>query len=151
MEILGIGMPELIFVVIIALLILGPKDMQKAGKTIGKFLRSVITSDGWKFFQQTSRDLRTLPNKLMRDANEELNQVDREIRAAASFPDPTRSTPANSRLQPQPYSATPAPTSASHSRSDAEEPSAENSIAPAAQPAVEPVKKESESESQNNA
>lgn len=140
MEILGIGMPELIFVVIIALLILGPKDMQKAGKTIGKFLRSVITSDGWKFFQQTSRDLRTLPNKLMREANEELNQVDREIRSAASFPDPTRSAPASSRPQPQPYSATPAP-----------KPAAENSIAPAAQPAQEAVKKESESESQNNA
>jgi Sec-independent protein translocase protein TatA len=34
MEILGIGMSELVFVVIIALIVLGPKDMQKAGKTI---------------------------------------------------------------------------------------------------------------------
>ncbi|MFM8369056.1 MAG: twin-arginine translocase TatA/TatE family subunit, partial [Chloroflexota bacterium] len=107
MEILGIGMPELIFVVIIALLILGPKDMQKAGKTIGKFLRDIITSDGWKIFQQTSRDLRNLPNRLIREANEDLNQVNKEIRNAASIPDPTRANPANSRPQPQPYSATP--------------------------------------------
>ena len=136
MEILGIGMPELIFVIIIALLILGPKDMQKAGKTIGKFLRNVITSDGWKLFQQTSRDLRTLPNRLMREANEELEQVNREIKSAASFPDPTRSAPVNSRPQPQPFAATPAP-----------KPVAENnSIAP-----VEPVKKDTESDSQNNA
>lgn len=107
MEILGIGMPELIFVVIIALLILGPKDMQKAGKTIGKFLRDIITSDGWKLFQQTSRDLRTLPNRLIREANEDLDKVNREIKGAASTPDPARSAPANSRPQPQPYSATP--------------------------------------------
>lgn len=135
MEILGIGMPELIFVIIIALLILGPKDMQKAGKTIGKFLRDLITSDGWKLFQQTSRDLRTLPNRLMREANEELDQVNREIRTAASFPDPARSKPASSVPQPQPYSATPAP--------KAED---DNSIAPAQQ-----EKQKSESESQNNA
>lgn len=75
MEILGIGMSELIFIVIIALIVLGPKDMQKAGRTIGKFLRSIVTSDGWKVFQQTSRELRTLPHKLMREANEELNQI----------------------------------------------------------------------------
>jgi Sec-independent protein translocase protein TatA len=135
MEILGIGMPELIFVVIIALLILGPKDMQKAGKTIGKFLRDMITSDGWKLFQQTSRDLRTLPNRLIREANEELNQVGKEINSAASTPDPTRTNTANSRPQPKPYSATPPAKLGG-----------ENTIAPEQQ-----NKKETESESQNNA
>ena len=135
MEILGIGMPELIFIVIIALLILGPKDMQKAGKTIGKFLRDVVTSDGWKLFQQTSRDLRTLPNKLMREANEELNQFNKDLQSAASIPDPTRPNPAGSRPQPQPYAATPPAKAVS-----------ENRIAPASQD-----KQESESEPQNNA
>ncbi|MDP2777379.1 MAG: twin-arginine translocase TatA/TatE family subunit [Anaerolineales bacterium] len=79
MEILGIGMSELIFIVIIALIVLGPKDMQKAGRTLGRFLRNIVTSDGWKMFQQTSRELRTLPNRLMRDANEELNQIGNEL------------------------------------------------------------------------
>ncbi len=53
--------------------------MQKAGKTIGKWMRDIVTSDGWKIFQQTSRELRTLPNRLMRDANEELNQIGNEL------------------------------------------------------------------------
>ena len=79
MEILGVGPSEFVFIVIIALIILGPKDMQKAGKTIGKWLRDIVTSDGWKMFQQTSRELRTLPNRLMRDANEELNQIGNQI------------------------------------------------------------------------
>jgi Sec-independent protein translocase protein TatA len=78
MEIFGIGVQEILFIAIIALIILGPKDMQKAGRTIGKWLRSIVTSDGWKVFQQTSRELRTLPNRLMREANEELGDV-REI------------------------------------------------------------------------
>jgi len=79
MEILGIGPSELVFIVILALIILGPRDMQKAGKTIGKFLRKIVTSDGWKIFQQTSRELRTLPNRLMREANEEVNKIGNEI------------------------------------------------------------------------
>ena len=83
MEILGIGMSELVFIAIIALIVLGPKDMQKAGKTIGKFLRDIVTSDGWKMFQQTSRELRTLPNRLMREANEELDQIGKDLKDAS--------------------------------------------------------------------
>ena len=83
MEILGIGAPELIFIVIIALIVLGPKDMQKAGKTIGKWLRDTVTSDSWKLFQQTTRELRNLPNRLMREANEDLNKIGDELNTAS--------------------------------------------------------------------
>jgi sec-independent protein translocase protein TatB len=68
MEILGIGPSELMLIVVLALIILGPRDMQKAGRTVGRWLRQVVTSDGWKFFQQTSREIQTLPNRLMREA-----------------------------------------------------------------------------------
>ncbi len=81
MEILGIGPEELVFIVIIALILLGPRDMQKAGKTIGKWLRKVVTSDGWKIFQQTSREIQTLPNRLMREAQmDEMKEIQKEIR-----------------------------------------------------------------------
>lgn len=101
MEILGIGMPELIFIVVIALIVLGPKDMQKAGQTIGKFLRNLVTSDGWRIFQQASREIRTLPNKLMREANTELeqvNQIGRDLRNPLDtlnkkYPAPVKSQP----------------------------------------------------------
>ncbi len=81
MEILGIGPSELLFIVLIAIIVLGPKDMQKAGRTIGKWLRSIVTSDGWKLFQQTSREIQTLPNRLMREAAiEELKEVQKDLR-----------------------------------------------------------------------
>jgi sec-independent protein translocase protein TatB len=84
MEILGIGPSELLFIVVIALIILGPKDMQKAGRTIGKWLRSIVTSDGWRMFQQTSRELRTLPNRLMREANDEVTRIGDDINNSIS-------------------------------------------------------------------
>ena len=92
MEILGIGAPELIFIVIIALIVLGPKDMQKAGKTIGKWLRDTVTSDSWKLFQQTTRELRNLPNRLMRDANEDLNKIGDELNTAINTTENRRSS-----------------------------------------------------------
>ena len=81
MEILGIGPSELVFIIIIALIVLGPRDMQKAGRTIGKWLRRIVTSDGWKLFQQTSREIQTLPNRLMREAAlEEMQELQKDLR-----------------------------------------------------------------------
>ena len=105
MEFLGVGPSELFFIIIIALIILGPKDMQKAGKTLGKWMRDIVTSDGWKMFQQTSRELRTLPNRLMRDANEELNQIGNELNNAAN-PAASRFNAPGSSLRSQPMPAT---------------------------------------------
>lgn len=68
MDILGIGPLELLFIIIIALIVLGPTDMVKAGRTIGKFLRQVVTSPTWRAVTRTSNELKTLPNKLIRDA-----------------------------------------------------------------------------------
>ncbi len=81
MEVLGIGPSELLFIIIIALIVLGPKDMQKAGRTVGRWLRQIVTSDGWKLFQQTSREIQTLPNRLMREAAlEELKEVQKDLK-----------------------------------------------------------------------
>jgi sec-independent protein translocase protein TatB len=111
MEILGIGPSELVFIVVLALIILGPKDMQKAGRTLGRWLRQVVTSDGWKFFQQTSREIQTLPNRLMREAAlEELKDMEKDLRQPLEPRNPngetrrarTSADPAASRPQPEP-------------------------------------------------
>lgn len=76
MEFLGIGPLELLFIVFIALIILGPKDMEKTAKTIGKGLNQLVRSDTWKTVTEASRKLRTLPTELMREANlEELQKT----------------------------------------------------------------------------
>jgi Sec-independent protein translocase protein TatA len=105
MEILGVGPSEFVFIVLIALIILGPKDMQKAGKTIGKWMRNIVTSDGWKIFQQTSRELRTLPNRLMREANNEMNQIGNDLNNATN-PAASRFNNPGSSLRSQPVPTT---------------------------------------------
>lgn len=76
MDILGIGPLEFFFIILIALIVLGPKDMVKAGRTIGKFMRTVVTSPNWKMLQQASREIRGLPNRLMREAGIDELQAD---------------------------------------------------------------------------
>jgi sec-independent protein translocase protein TatB len=105
MEFLGIGPSELLFIIIIALIVLGPKDMQKAGRTIGKWLRKVITSDGWKLFQQTSREIQTLPNRLMREAAlDELKDLQKDLKKPLDL-NGTPSQP-NKPGDPQPSAST---------------------------------------------
>ena len=94
MEILGIGASELVFIIIIAIIILGPKDMQKAGKTVGRWLNQFIRSDGYKALQRASKEIRNLPTNLMREANmEEVQKMGRDIRNSI---DPRPQPPASS-------------------------------------------------------
>jgi Sec-independent protein translocase protein TatA len=105
MEILGIGMPELVFILIIALLVLGPKDMDKTAKTVGKWLNSVIHSDGWKTMRNVTNEIRTLPTRLMREAN--IDSYSQNRPASPSNPEPDSASNPLSRSQP--YSSEPAP------------------------------------------
>jgi len=80
MEILGIGASELAFIILIAIIILGPKDMQKAGKSLGRWLNQLVKSDSWKVFQRTSSEIRNLPRNLMREANMEMKDLEKDMR-----------------------------------------------------------------------
>jgi Sec-independent protein translocase protein TatA len=68
MEILGVGPLEFFFVLLIALIIIGPRDMAKTARTLGRSLNRLYKSDSWRMILQASRNLRTLPNRLAREA-----------------------------------------------------------------------------------
>ena len=95
MDILGIGAWELFFIVLIALIILGPKDMVKAGRSIGKFLRKTIFSPEWLNIQ---RSVRNLPKKLMEEADlDDINLQDlKDIKIDLENPEGSASISARS-------------------------------------------------------
>jgi len=83
MEILGIGFPELVLILIIALIVVGPRDLGKVGRQVGRFLNRLYRSESWRTLNEASRTLRTLPNRLAREAAlEELDQTVRDIKQA---------------------------------------------------------------------
>ena len=80
MDILGIGPLELLFILLIALILVGPKDMARFGRSMGRFLNRLYHSESWRVLNEASQTLRTLPNRLAREAAlEELDSVRKEI------------------------------------------------------------------------
>ncbi len=126
MDIFGIGPTELVFIILIALIVLGPKDMQKTGRTIGRWLRNMTTSDGWRAFRDTSREIRNLPNRLMREANledleKDVGKIGKEIKEATDVKGfGTWANPAASK--PKPPQSRPAPAEAPENQPSAPEP-----------------------------
>ena len=76
MNIFGIGPLEIVFVLIIGILVLGPDGMISAGRKLGKFMRSIIKSNWWQNIRKGVSEIQYLPQRLMREAElEELNEL----------------------------------------------------------------------------
>lgn len=69
MEILGIGLPELTFIILLVLVLIGPKDMAKTGRTVGRWLRDFLESPAWQAMRTTGKAISDLPTQLVREAN----------------------------------------------------------------------------------
>ena len=80
MDIFGIGPLEFIFILLIAMVVVGPRNLGKTGRTIGSFLNRLYRSENWKLFNEASRNLRNLPSRLAREAAlDELDAVRKDI------------------------------------------------------------------------
>ena len=80
MNIFGIGTWEILIILVIILLVLGPEDLQKTGRTVGKWINKVTRSEGWGAVTAISREIRGLPSRLAREAqlDEMKDQIDIE-------------------------------------------------------------------------
>ena len=80
MKIFNIGPMELVFILLILLIVLGPRDIQKYAKKLGKFLRDLTRSSLWKDVVKTTHDIQELPQKLMRES--ELDVAIKEVKTS---------------------------------------------------------------------
>jgi len=80
MDFLGIGLTELVAILLIIFLVMGPQDLVKIGTTLGRALRNLRQSDTWRAVQDAGRQLRELPETLAREAGiNELKETQREL------------------------------------------------------------------------
>jgi Sec-independent protein translocase protein TatA len=79
-EVLGVGPLEVLLIVLLAIVLFGPKDIARTARTAGRTLNRLYHSEGWRTLLRTSETLRTLPNRLAREAElEELDDLRRTI------------------------------------------------------------------------
>jgi len=77
MELFGIGPMEFVFILIIILLVVGPKDIEKFARGFGRFLNRLYKSPGYNMVRQASDELRNLPARLAKEAQlDELKNMD---------------------------------------------------------------------------
>lgn len=79
MNFLGIGPVELVIIIVIALIVLGPKGMTDLGRKAGRTVRKITRSPLWKEMMDTSRDINELPRKILREVD--LDQEFPDIRS----------------------------------------------------------------------
>ena len=83
MEILGIGPLEIVLVLILALVVLGPQDMVATARKIGLWVRKFTRSEMWAEIMDTSREIRQIPNALLRDTG--LQEAANDLKQAGSM------------------------------------------------------------------
>lgn len=80
MEILGIGPLEFIFILLIALIVVGPKGMVNLAQKTAEWLRKLRKSEIWS----TTREVMDMPNQIMKETG--LEKELREIKAMTTPP-----------------------------------------------------------------
>jgi sec-independent protein translocase protein TatB len=91
MQLFGIGPLELFLIMIIAVIVLGPKGMVTAAREAGKLIRKITRSPLWREIVETSNEIREMPGKIVRDAGIEKDLEDLRKSTHSTFNEIERS------------------------------------------------------------
>lgn len=68
MKIFNVGSLEVILILILALIVLGPSRAVKTANDIGQWVRKLIKSPIWRDIVSTSNEIREFPKKIIKEA-----------------------------------------------------------------------------------
>ncbi len=125
MEIFNVGIPELLLILTLMLILLGPEGMVSTARGVAKSVRKFLHSPLWADMMKTQREIRDIPTRLVREAGydefraqydnvkTEINQVKKETQdtyraAAVPLPEegfsilPPKVDPGTDAASPQP-------------------------------------------------
>ena len=81
MQIFGVGPLELLLILVLALVIMGPQDMVGTARKLGGWIYRMVRSPTWRAIMETTQEFRDLPTKIVRDAG--LDEAIKEIKDTA--------------------------------------------------------------------
>ncbi len=131
MDFLGIGLPELGLILVVALLVLGPKDMVSTARRIARTIRALTQSEFWRTTREAWKMAKDIPTELLREsgldeARSELNKLGSDLNQWKREVDLT-AQPGNNRILPPALQPEAQPADDTREQPD-----------PADEPAVEP-------------
>ncbi len=108
MRIFNVGIREVILLLVIMLILFGPRQMQENARNLAKGIRKFVRSDTWRTFLGLVGDVNTIKDEVIRESgiqdiqeslrgvNRGLNEIDRELRSFDPQPERPESSPLNS-------------------------------------------------------
>jgi len=86
MNFMNLGIGEILFIIVIALIIFGPGNMVKTAREAGAFLRKIAKSPYWQEIWATKRELSELPKMIAKEAqlDETIHELEKETRGLKS-------------------------------------------------------------------
>ncbi len=84
MQIFNLGIGEILFIILISVIVLGPERIVTSSRRAGGYVRNVVSSPVWRDILETSRELREIPNQLMEESGlrDDLNGIQYRISEA---------------------------------------------------------------------
>lgn len=84
MEIFNIGAGEIILLLVILFVVLGPRDMARTAYKVGSWIRKLVKSPIWAEMMNTSQMLKDIPQELVKNSGlgedlKDLRQMERNI------------------------------------------------------------------------
>ena len=77
MNFFNLGIGEILFILVIALIVVGPGNMVKTARDAGVLIRKVTKSPYWQEIWATKRELNEIPKMLAKEAN--LNETIKDL------------------------------------------------------------------------
>ncbi len=77
----GVGFGEIVFVLVLMIIVLGPKKMVEGARSLGKTIRKVTRSQFWKEAVKTSREIQSIPKKIIDEAGieDDVKEISRAL------------------------------------------------------------------------
>lgn len=77
MDILGIGPLEFGLILVLALILLGPKGMVETAHKVGSYIKKIVRSDGWRSIVKSTREIRQAQDRILQETGlqETLNEL----------------------------------------------------------------------------
>jgi sec-independent protein translocase protein TatB len=81
MQIFNLSLLEIVFIVLLAFIVLGPQKAVEEAGNLGRWIRKIIKSPFWRDLVSTSKDIKDIPKKIMDDAEiqKTLEDIDRSV------------------------------------------------------------------------
>lgn len=98
MEIFNIGIPEILFLLVIMLIVLGPKDMAANARKLAVWIRKLSQSETWQMARGVVKEVQSLPKQLVSEAG--LEEWEKSINPNYTGPQPYMTPQARAAQRP---------------------------------------------------